>query len=1112
LGSTFVGGFMDDGINFDPQEFTSGNLKRNYGDQNRGEVNIDDAGNIYVASCTKSNNFPTSAGALQSAFCGVQDGCAFKLNSNCSQLLWSTYLGGFTDDACYSLDIGPAGTLYVAGGTMSNNFPTTNGTIHSNYQGGSYDGFLAHINANGTQLLSSTFLGTAGEDQVFFVKLDAPGNVYVVGQTTGNYPVVNAQYSNPNSGQFIVKMNPALSSVFYSTRFGNGGGLPNISPTAFLVDTCENVYVAGWGTNSGSFANFQNNMFGMPLTADAFKSTTDGTDFYFFVLSKNAQNLLYASYFGGNGAIEHVDGGTSRFDKRGVIYEAMCAGCGGNSFTPTTAGVWSPNNQSTNCNLLGLKIEFNLSGTQVIIDADPRATGCVPLTVNFTATVNNAQSFIWYLGDGSTSQLLNPVHTYTDTGTYQIMLIGLDSSSCNVSDTAFLDVVVRDDSISADFLPNLNIICDSNKVTLSTASVPTSQYHWSMGDGTVYTTNSVSHQYQSPGSKLITLIVTDTTKCNLADTFSSLVFIPPPVDASFSQSNLSGCVPLLINFSAAAVPTATYNWTFGDGNSSTQNPVSHTYTSQGVYPVMLIVTDSNSCNKADTATAFVTAIDSSADADFNFTRTFFGCDSVLVTVWSTYQGEDAELWTFGDGTQATTDTASHMYNTAGTFTITHYITDADMICKPLDTSQIVISLLPLQISLTVPDTGGCLPFLAEFTGNSVLLSTDYTWYFGDGSSDTGKTVSHLYQSVGTFNVVLVAVDTNACVGADTVLAQITVIDDSVTAAFQLSVLNDCDSNLVIDLVNQSVNAVNYLWTFGDGTASNAVNENHSYNIPGSYTVTLVVTDTNRCHPVDTASQVVTLLPNSSVSFTANNVCLGTDVLFNNQGNPNAQFVWTFDDGTSSTQYSPAHTYTQFGTYNVQLVIIDSSTCDVTDTAYASVEVFQQPIAGFSVPGDTFKFETPVQFSNTSLFYTNLLWDFGDGTTLADDVAPVHVYDRNIYNITVCITAYNAQCADTFCKNIFISFNALVGVPNAFSPNGDGVNDVVKVEGKGIVKLTFRIFNRWGEKVFESNDKNIGWDGYYKGVLQEMEVYTYSVQAELINGDIVPLKGNITLLR
>ncbi len=303
LGSTFIGGTSMDGINFDPQEFSIGNLKRNYGDQNRGEVNVDAAGNIYVASCTKSADFPVSAGAIQTTNNGNQDGCAFKLNTDCSQLLWCTYLGGSNDDACYSLDLGPNGTLYVAGGSMSSNFPTTAGALHTSYMGGQYDGFMALINASGTQLLNSTYMGTGGDDQVYFVKLDALGNVYCVGQTTGNYPVVNATYSNPASGQFITKLNPALNSVFYSTVFGNGNGLPNISPTAFLVDTCENIYVAGWGNSTNSiFSQYgfpANNMFNMPLTSDAYQSTTDGIDFYFIVLSKNAQNLLYGSYFGG---------------------------------------------------------------------------------------------------------------------------------------------------------------------------------------------------------------------------------------------------------------------------------------------------------------------------------------------------------------------------------------------------------------------------------------------------------------------------------------------------------------------------------------------------------------------------------------------------------------------------------------------------------------------------------------------------------------------------------------------------------------------------------------------------------------------------------------------
>jgi len=1114
LGSTYVGGIGMDGINYDPQEFSSGNLKRNYGDQNRGEINVDVANDIYVASCTQSADFPTTAGAVQAAFGGVQDGCAFKLSNNCSAIIWSTYLGGYTDDACYSLDIGPAGTLYVAGGTMSNNFPTVNGSLHTTYQGGQYDGFVAQINATGTQLLSSSYIGTGGDDQLYFVKLDAQNNVYFVGQTTGTYPVQNAPYSNPNSGQFITKINPALNSIFYSTVFGSGIGAPNISPTAFLVDTCENVYVAGWGTNSTSFPNFQNDMFNMPLTADAMQTTTDGTDFYFFVLSKNAQNILYGSYFGANGGIEHVDGGTSRFDKRGVMYEAMCAGCGnsaGYAQTPTTTGVWSPNNQNTNCNELGLKIAFNLSGAHVLIDASPRATGCVPLTVQFQATLNNVQSHQWYFGDGTISTLVNPVHVYTDTGTYQVMLIGVDSNSCNIADTAYLDVVVSDDSIVANFLPNLFIDCFNNQINLSSVSYQSASYSWNMGDGSTYNTDSISHVYANAGTYNITLIVTDTTRCSLAQTFTSQVTIPQQVDATFTAISTGGCIPLTVNLNAPFIPTSTYYWDFGDSSSSIFAANTHTYTTPDSFHVQLIVVDSNSCNIADTAYANIVTIDSSAKADFNFSRTFFGCDSVQVNVWSTYQGEDSEIWDWGDGTpSANTDTAYHVYNTAGLFTITHYLTDAAMFCKPLDTAQIVISLLPLNVSITIPDTGGCLPFTAAFIGNSVLLSTNFTWYFGDGNFGTGDTAFHTYNSTGTFNVVVVALDTNACVGADSAFAQITVIDDSVHADFNLNILNDCDSNLVVDLVNTSTNALEYIWDFGDGTTSSQQNENHSYTIPATYTITLIVQDTNRCHQLDTISKNVTLLPNVFVDFTVENVCAGTPVQLVNLSNPNANFVWNFGDGGASTQYSPSHAYNQIGTKTILLTIVDSSTCDVTASVTRDVIVHAQPIADFTTQGDTFKFEAPVQFINHSFAYQNLLWQFGDGDSSTDE-NPVHAYE-SLYFMTVCLEASNDACADTICKNIFISFNGLVGVPNAFSPNGDGINDVVKVEGRGIVELVFRIYNRWGEKVFETHDKNIGWNGIYKGVLQEMEVYTYAVEAKLVDGKIVPLKGNITLLR
>ena len=1119
IGSTYIGGSDRDGINFDGGEGNPGNLKRNYGDQNRGEVNIDNSDNIYVASCTNSTDFPVTAGAAQSSFGGTQDGCAFKLSADLSHLIWSTYLGGANDDACYSLDLGPQGSIYVAGGTMSSNFPTTGGTLHPNYMGGIYDGFVTRINASGTQFLSSSYFGTSGDDQIYAVKLDNDSNVYFVGQTTGAYPVASAPYSNPNSGQFISKVKPGLDSVFYSTVFGSGNGKPNISPTAFLVDTCQNVYIAGWGTSNSEFTQYfsplyANDMHNMPLTADAFQSTTDGTDFYFIVLAKDATGLLFGSYFGGNGYIDHVDGGTSRFDKRGVMYEAICAGCGGNSLTPTTAGSWSQTNDSWNCNELGLKIAFNLSGTNVAVTAHPRATGCVPLTVQFQSTVSNVTSVTWNFRDGSTSTLANPQHTFTDTGTYNVMLVGYNPNSCNVRDTAYISVWVRNDSLSADFLSTTTIHCDSNQVDFVSHNFATTHYNWNFGDGTSGSTDSLNHQYTGPGSYPVTLIVSDTSKCNLLDTFSAVVRIPGHISALFTSNDARGCLPLNATFTSQPDPTGIYFWNFGDGAADTGNlpTITHTYTTGDTFPVRLIVFDSTSCNIRDTAYATEIGIDSFADASFHFIRTFYNCDSVLITAWTDYQGENSQLWTFGDGTQiANVDSVSHTYYTAGTFIITHYIVDTRMICKPMDTAEIAVSLLPLNITATIPDTIRCLPLTAHFVGNTALLSTEFYWFFGDGDSTSGSPVNHTYQYAGSYDVILIATDSNACVQGDSVHAHITVINDSVHANFQLNILHDCDSLLQVNLVNTSRGAVGYYWTLGDGTNSTQQDQNHSYTTPGTYTITLIAYDSARCYAADTIKKQVKLLPNVTGDFTVSTACQGQVVQFTNLSNTTLQFSWNFGDTTGSTLYSPTHVYVSSGSYHAQLIIIDSASCNVRDTITHTVQILHDPIANFTIGSDTIKYLVAETFTSTSSNYTQLSWNFGDSTAAGDEVSPTHIYQKT-GPMRVCLTASNGLCADSICKELYVAFKPLIGVPNAFSPNGDGVNDIVFVEGEGITELVFRIYNRWGEKVFESHDQSLGWNGIYKGVLQEVDVYTYTVEATFVNGQTIPLKGNITLLR
>ena len=287
------------------------------------------------------------------------DGVVFKMNPNLSTMIWSTYLGGSADDGCYALTLDHSLNIYTTGGTSSSNFPTSIGALSTAYNGGITDGYVTKIKNDGSTILKSTFIGTSAYDQSFLIQLDNNYNVYIVGQTEGTMPVSAGVYSNSNSKQFIWKLNSNLNTRMLSTIFGSGSGQVDISPAAFLVDVCGNIFVSGWGGNVLTSVPTTN----MPISSNAFQSSTDGFNFYLFVLSPNAASFMYGTYFGGPLSREHVDGGTSRFDKKGIVYQAVCANCGGynagtqhNDF-PVTPGSWpntgsnvNHNTQDYNCN------------------------------------------------------------------------------------------------------------------------------------------------------------------------------------------------------------------------------------------------------------------------------------------------------------------------------------------------------------------------------------------------------------------------------------------------------------------------------------------------------------------------------------------------------------------------------------------------------------------------------------------------------------------------------------------------------------------------------------------------------------------------------------------
>lgn len=479
-GSTFIGGSANDGLNL------AADFKYNYSDECRGEIIVDANDNCYVVSSTLSTNFPT-VNPTQATNGGGQDAVAFKLNSNLSGLLWSTYFGGSGDDAGYSCQFDPnTSDLYFTGGTTSTNLPATG--LNTSYQGGSADGYITKLSSNGQTLLGCTYIGTSSYDQSYFVQLDQAGFVYVVGQSEGNYPVGPTWvYSNPNSGQFIHKLSSDLQSTEFSTVFGTGSGDVDISITAFLVNQCNHIFVSGWGgvtNNLPSTIINSSTTTGLPVTNNAYQTTTDGSDFYFVVFEDSAKSLLFASFFGGvnntGGGAEHVDGGTSRFDKKGIIYQAVCADCNNGSTVqtfPTTNNAYSTTNGSPGCNLGAIK--YDLVTLDAAADIDGPTNVCVRDSIQFANESVGGSLFLWDFGDGDTSNLFEPQHAYDSAGTYITRLVIFDSVSCIQSDTDFVTVTVTPGPTAQVNVPGT--VCPNVAVGLSAAGGES--YLWSPSGG-----------------------------------------------------------------------------------------------------------------------------------------------------------------------------------------------------------------------------------------------------------------------------------------------------------------------------------------------------------------------------------------------------------------------------------------------------------------------------------------------------------------------------------------------------------------------------------------------------------------------------------------------------
>ena len=772
LNATYVGGRGNDGV-----IETTSILTNNYGDQLRGDINLDSLGNVYVASSSSSKDFPVVNAAQPTYGGGSTDGVVFKMNPTLSTMVFSTYLGGSKNDAAYSVQTNDSREVYVGGGTNSANFTTTAGTLHPNYQG-DVDGFITHLSTTGNTIINSTLLGTNEYDQVYFVQLDTNSNVYALGQTKGNYPILRSRYSNPNSGLFVQKVTPDLSTSVYSTVIGDlnpsDAIIPNISPTAFLVNECENIFISGWG---GEVNNRAIDFFGidgitnyplynggytfnMPITPNAFQSTTDGSDFYLAALSKNADSLIYSTYFGGTTSEEHVDGGTSRFDFRGIVYQSVCSGCGANRDFPTfpddgSDATYPKRNQSENCNNGVFKFDL----ATLIADFEV-PDSCLSREITFKNTSSGGIDFTWDFGDGNsafTPIIEDVTHTYEFPGLYEVMLIATDLTTCVGKDTATTTIYIPEP-----MTPNhqYDTVCIGETSTLRLiTNNPENSYHWS--PSTQLSNNTIFNPVFSGDFTTKYLItVSDTSKCVKIDTFDVKVF--PKLNADFTTNNTCNFQRVDILNTTTLKSGTRYQWDFGDGttlDTTHINELSHIYAAAGIYQINLIAYNDSTCNKRDQASAIIAQVRDSLAVIGDTLLCRFASTNLLVT-----QGQNP-AWESSPSLSCT-----NCSNPVATplQTTTYYVSITQDTCTDRDSVTVEIypdSLPTAQIEAKVPR---CYTDTVLFAGS--IINNDckccervksYSWDFGDGTSSNRRNPKHLYNSEGTYEVTLtiIALDT-----------------------------------------------------------------------------------------------------------------------------------------------------------------------------------------------------------------------------------------------------------------------------------------------------------------------------------------------------------------
>lgn len=616
-------------------------------------------------------------------------------------------------------------------------------------------------------------------------------------------------------------------------------------------------------------------------------------------------------------------------------------------------------------------------------------------------------SWAWEFGDGGTSTLQDPTHTYTGLGVFDVVL-SVATANCSAIDTVPITV---EPIPTAGFTPDVTAGCTDLLVNFTNTSTGAVSYTWDFGDGAGSTLSDPSHLFvnNSTADTIYTVTLIAETAFGCSDTATVDITVYPAATSVFVHNGFPGCAPLAVDFTNLSQGATNYQWDFGDGNTSTLQDPQHTYINNTlfieIYTVQLIVTSPNGCT--DTSSQDITVY---PIPDFGFSaQPDSGCSPLTVTFPSVI-GAVSYVWDFGDGGTGGGPTPTHTYVNSTTNTLTYDVTliaTSAFGCIDTTTSQVVVNPNPTAQFMPV-SMSGCSPFTVGLQ-NTSISATIYHWDYGDGTTSDTTLALHEHTFINTstnpvfYDITLVAETGLGC--TDTTVQTIQVFPEVVAQFFGDTI--GC-SPVSIDFTNQSLFASTYNWDFGDGFVDVVENPTHLFTNPNpfdtTYTVQLVATSIHGC--TDTAWSQVTVTPEPMAAFLAtpvNQIFPNTTVnITNTSGGGNWNYEWWFGDGATSTVQDPgSHNYATWGTYTITLVV-SNDFCSDTATQDITIEP-PVPVADFIGSGEGCQPLT-VDFTDQSQWADTWTWDFGDGTNQAFVQNPTHTYFlAGTYTVTLTVT-------------------------------------------------------------------------------------------------------------